>query len=81
MTEQPDLTISSELAQFAYDFDLNNVPNSVQQYALHLILDATGIAYAASQYDFSKKGLEALRLFNEQGEHIVLGTREKNDLP
>lgn len=77
MTEQPDLTISSELAQFAYNFDLNNVPNSVQQYALHLILDATGIAYAASQYDFSKKGLEALRLFNEQGEHIVLGTREK----
>lgn len=77
MNEHAPETISTELSQFVYDFDLNNVPQDVQQYALHLILDGTGIAYASSQYDFSKKGLEALRLFNEPGEHIVLGTGEK----
>ncbi|MEY8240180.1 MAG: MmgE/PrpD family protein [Cycloclasticus sp.] len=70
-------SISQQLASFVAKFDLEKVPNEVQQYALNLILDGTGIAYASSQYDFSKKGLEALRLFNEPGEHTVLGTGEK----
>ena len=77
MNEQPQQTISTELSTFAYNFDLAQVPSAVQQYALHLILDGTGIAYASSEYEFSKKGLEALRLFNEPGQHIVLGTGEK----
>lgn len=77
MTEDLVTTISTELSNFVHEFDLEQVPNEVQQYALHLILDATGIAYASSQYDFSKTGLEALRLFEEPGQHIVLGTGEK----
>ncbi|MBV1875135.1 MAG: MmgE/PrpD family protein [Cycloclasticus sp.] len=77
MTEDIAATISTELSNFVYEFDIKQVPNEVQQYALHLILDATGIAYASSQYDFSKTGLEALRLFEEPGQHIVLGTGEK----
>lgn len=77
MTEQVSTAISTELSHFVHDFDLNKVPDEVQQYALHLILDATGIAYASTQYDFSKTGLKALRLFEEPGNHIVLGTGEK----
>ncbi|ORU94754.1 MAG: 2-methylcitrate dehydratase [Cycloclasticus sp. symbiont of Poecilosclerida sp. M] len=71
------LSISQQLADFVYRLELNKIPNDVQQYAMHLILDGTGIAYASSQYSFSKTGLEALRLFNEQGDHTVLGTGEK----
>ena len=77
MNKQASQTISTKLSQFVHGFNLNNVPLDVQQYALQLILDGTGIAYASTQYDFSKKGLEALRLFKEPGEHIVLGTGEK----
>jgi len=77
MTLQLNSSISSELADFVSTFDLDKVPEEVQQYALNLILDATGIAYASSEYEFSKTGLDALRLFNEPGEHIVLGTGEK----
>jgi 2-methylcitrate dehydratase PrpD len=77
MTQQLNISISNELAGFVSTFDLNKVPEEVQQYALNLILDATGIAYASSEYEFSKTGLEALRLFDEPGEHIVLGTGEK----
>ncbi|RLA20066.1 MAG: MmgE/PrpD family protein [Gammaproteobacteria bacterium] len=73
----PEQNISKILAQFSAKLDLNSVPDAVQKYALSLILDGTGIAYASSQYDFSKKGLEALRLFNEPGEHFVLGTGER----
>ena len=70
-------SISTELARFTAQFELDKVPLDVQNYALSLILDGTGIAYASSQYEFSKKGLEALRMFDEPGEHIVLGTGER----
>ncbi len=73
----PEQNISKTVAKFSAKLDLNSVPDTVQEYALSLILDGTGIAYASSQYDFSKKGLEALRLFNEPGEHFVLGTGER----
>lgn len=69
--------ISQQLAEFVHQLEINKIPNDVQQYALHLILDGTGIAYASSQFSFSKTGLEALRLFKEPGEHTVLGTGEK----
>lgn len=77
MTNPQQDNISSTLAKYAYEFNLDNVPEDVQKYALNLILDGTGIAYASSQYSFSKIGLEALRLFNEPGVHLVLGTGER----
>lgn len=77
MTDQLNSSISEQLADFVSRFELNKVPEEVQQYALNLILDATGIAYASSEYEFSKTGLSALRLFKEKGDHIVLGTGER----
>ncbi len=77
MTNPQQDNISSTLAKYAYDFNLANVPEDVQKYALNLILDGTGIAYASSQYTFSKVGLDALRLFDEPGNHFVLGTGER----
>jgi len=70
-------TISKQLAQFTHQLSLNDIPNDVQDYAAQLILDGTGIAYASSQYDFSKTGLAAIRLFDEPGTYTVLGTGEK----
>ncbi len=77
MTDPQQDNISSTLAKYAYEFNLDNVPDDVQKYALNLILDGTGIAYASSQYSFSKIGLDALRLFDEPGNHLVLGTGER----
>ena len=70
-------TISAELAHFVSNFNLSSVPAPVQKKATQLILDGTGIAYASSQYEFSKIGLNAIRAFDEPGNHVVLGTGEK----
>jgi len=77
MSKKATPSISSTLADFCSQFNLNNVPEQVQQYALNLILDGTGIAYAATQYSFSQVGLDALKSFNEPGQYTVLGTSQK----
>jgi len=78
MNEQDNPSIASNLAQFTAALNLKNIPHHAQKKALNLILDGTGIAYAASQYPFSKVGLEALRTFSDEScQHLVLGTGEK----
>ena len=77
MNEQKKPTISTQLAIFVDELELSKIPSNVQNYALSLILDGTGIAYASSQYSFSKTGLEAIRLLNEPGDYTVLGTDDK----
>jgi len=77
MPSEKTSTISSQLAQFVAEFSLDNVPTAVQEKALQLILDSTGIAYASTQYDFSQVALKALRAFQEPGSFHVFGTGEK----
>jgi 2-methylcitrate dehydratase PrpD len=58
MTARP--TIAAHLAGFAADITIDDVPDQVLQRARHLILDAVGVAFAASVNDFPACALEAV---------------------
>jgi 2-methylcitrate dehydratase PrpD len=77
MPKHHSSSISTQLARFVTQLELKNIPAPVQEKALQLILDGTGIAYASSNYEFSKTALQALRAFAEPGSFHVLGTGEK----
>lgn len=64
--------IAETLAQFTCELALDVVPAAVRQRAAHLMLDATGIAYASSTFDFARMAFEALSTF-EPGDCPVIG--------
>lgn len=64
--------IAETLAQFTRELALDAVPATVRQRAAHLILDATGIAYASSTFDFARTAFDALSTF-EPGDCPVIG--------
>ena len=62
-TREAPANIASSLAAFAGGLRAGDVPDRVRLRALHLMLDATGIALASHQFDFaavSLRGIEAL---------------------
>ena len=70
-------TLSSDLADFATGFHLENVPTDVRTRAKHLILDALGIAIACTQWDFARITMEGLReLAGSGGDVPVIGCGE-----
>ncbi len=54
-------TISQALAHKATSFTYEAIPETVRVRARHLILDAIGIAFASTRFDFATKTLAALR--------------------
>lgn len=68
--------ISKKLADFANCIELNGIPEKVQERAKYLILDAIGIAFASTNYDYTYRTLSALRELQE-GEERVIGTDVK----
>jgi 2-methylcitrate dehydratase PrpD len=64
--------ISDDLATFAASTSPANIPADVAQRARHLILDAAGIAFASTTYDFARKTLDALASFGP-GDGDVIG--------
>jgi len=56
-------TIAETLADFTARTRLADVPAAVRRQAAHLLLDATGIAYAASTFDFARTTLDGLGAF------------------
>ena len=65
-------TIAEQLSEYTEVFSLNGVPEDVRRRARHLILDAAGIALAASTFDFAHKTLNALSSFGP-GDSDVIG--------
>lgn len=66
--------ISTQLAAFAANFRLDDVPTMVRTRACHLMLDALGIALASTQWDFSRQTLAGLReLAGPGGDIPVIG--------
>lgn len=61
------------LAAFAAGLRLQDIPAEVQARAAHHILDAVGIAHAASRYDFAHRTLTALRGLAGDGTVPVFG--------
>jgi len=73
MTRDDD-TISARLARFAGELRTEDIPSSVIERAKYLILDAVGIAWASTHFDFAHRTLSALtELSAGQGSTPVIG--------
>jgi 2-methylcitrate dehydratase PrpD len=58
-TAAPGETIAATLAAFARNLSADAIPGRVLERAKYLILDAVGIAYASTRYDFAQRALAA----------------------
>ena len=67
--------IARDLAHFAASLSFADIPATVVERAKLHILDALGIAFAASQYEFAQRTLQALRALATTGEVPVIGMR------
>ena len=76
-TEVARPLISRTLAQFAHDLTAEAIPLEVRERAKHLILDATGIAYASGSYDFAHKTLTAIAGLGGDGRVPVIGLPQR----
>src|SRR5215510_16226205 len=65
--------IAKALADFAHDLTYQAIPQTVRERAKHLILDATGIAFASGRYDFAHKSLTAIASLAGGGDVPVIG--------
>jgi 2-methylcitrate dehydratase PrpD len=70
-------SISQTLAQFAHDLSFDTIPTQVRERAKHLMLDATGIAYASGAYDFAHKTLTAIAGLGGTGQVPVIGLPQR----
>jgi 2-methylcitrate dehydratase PrpD len=77
--EQKQSLISDALARFVAGYDDATTPAEVSRRAKLLMLDAIGVAYASSRYDFARITLNALREFGA-GDSVVIGTKERLNL-
>lgn len=64
-------TISGQLASFAHGLAFGDLPKEVVDYAKLCILDAVGIAFASSRYEFAKRGAAAA-LEMDAGNYVVM---------
>src|SRR5262245_4498500 len=71
--QAPAPLISETLAAFAHDLAPASIPAEVRERARHLILDATGIAYASGRYDFAHKAMTAVAGLGGEGHVPVIG--------
>ncbi len=68
-----DEAITQQLARFASRTRADDIPQSVRTRALHHMLDAAGIAIAASRYDHAHRVLTAMRGLGGAGDVAVFG--------
>ena len=69
--------ISEQLAQFTCGLDFEQIPADVIEKAKLHILDALGIALAASRFDFAQCTLDGLRVLSADGDVPVIGMAQK----
>ena len=70
---QTTTTISETLSEFVSASTLESIPGAMRERAKYLILDAIGVGYAASTYDFSVKTFDALHAGFGEGDSDVIG--------
>ena len=68
-------TISQTLAQFATGLAWEQIPAPVQERAKLLLIDAVGVAFASTQFDFAQRALAALKHLGA-GDSPVIGMAE-----
>src|SRR3989304_1576452 len=64
--------IADSLSRFAHGNTLDSIPPEVRERAKYLILDAVGIAYASSTYEFARTTMRALASLGT-GDGAVIG--------
>lgn len=72
----PEPLIGETLAHFALGTPLERVPPAVRERAKHLMLDAIGIGFASTTFDFARTALAGARALSAMGGHgdsVVLG--------
>jgi 2-methylcitrate dehydratase PrpD len=67
-----DTTLSQHLSAFVADLDGSRIPAHVRQRAKMLLLDAVGVAFAATKFEFAQRALAGLRLMGS-GDADVIG--------
>jgi len=70
------MLVSETLARFAIELRYDDVPEAIRERAKLLMLDAIGIAFASSTYDFAGKALTGLSRFGAGG-HAVINSERK----
>ena len=70
------MLVSESLARFAIELRFEDVPEAIRERAKLLMLDALGIAFASSTYDFAPKALAGLTRFGA-GDHPVINSARK----
>jgi 2-methylcitrate dehydratase PrpD len=70
------MLVSEVLARFATGLRYEDVPEPILRRAKLLMLDAIGIAFASSKYEFAGKALAGLSRFGA-GEHAVINSDRK----
>ena len=71
------LAISREIARFAARLSFEDLPMKVVDRAKLLILDAVGIAFASTTYEFAEDAISAIRRFGESGDYPLIGINSR----
>ena len=69
-------TISQTFSPFAHGLRYDDVPAAVLRRAKLLVLDAVGVAFASSKFDFAEIALAAMRELGP-GESVVIGRHDR----
>ena len=70
---QPVPPIAATLAAFAAETAFDALPAAAHERARHLMLDAIGIGFASTTFDFARASLAGTRALGGSGESVVLG--------
>ena len=70
-------TISQTLAAYALDLNYDHIPEKIRERAKYHILDAVGIAHAATRNDFAHRTLCAVQGLSGAGEIGIIGMPTK----
>src|SRR5215510_11325776 len=72
-TAAPGETVAQKLAHYVAGFRYEDIPQATRERAKLLALDAVGIAFASTQYDFAHRILTGLSTLNEGGRSSLIG--------
>lgn len=72
-----DASVSCRLARFAHSFELRHAPADVVDAAKLCVLDALGIAFASTRFEFARRSQAGISAVAGPGEHVVIGVRER----
>ena len=70
---QPVQPVAATLAAFVAEAAFDDLPSVTRERAKHLMLDAIGIGFASTTFDFARASLAGTRALGGSGDAVVLG--------